>query len=164
MFTVFSPDREREISYARKWAYARNPAYMSFDELGGDCTNFVSQCLYAGKAPMNYTKDTGWYYISPDDRAAAWTGARFLYRFLMTNRSVGPFAQEWELHRLLPGDIVMLSDSGVVYHSLLVVANRYGRIYVAAHTFDAYDRAVESYGHTDLVPLHIMCRSQIKRY
>ena len=27
---------------------SRNPAYLDFHGLGGDCTNFVSQCLYAG--------------------------------------------------------------------------------------------------------------------
>jgi hypothetical protein len=26
------------------------PRYGTFDEIGGDCTNFVSQCLYADAA------------------------------------------------------------------------------------------------------------------
>lgn len=51
-----------EIDYARKWALSRNPAYYDFEAIGGDCTNFVLQCLYAGGAVMHFTRDTGWYY------------------------------------------------------------------------------------------------------
>ena len=39
-----------EIEYARRWAFSTNPAYYNFENIGGDCTNFVSQCLYAGGA------------------------------------------------------------------------------------------------------------------
>ena len=38
--------RDLAVQYADYWAYRRNPQYRSFDELGGDCTNFVSQALY----------------------------------------------------------------------------------------------------------------------
>ena len=40
-------NREEAVSYARKWALGRNPAYFDFQKLGGDCTNFASQCIYA---------------------------------------------------------------------------------------------------------------------
>ena len=69
-------NRNNTIEYAKKWAMNRNPAYYDFDGVGGDCTNFASQCLFAGCDVMNYTKDTGWYYINSDDRAAAWSGAQ----------------------------------------------------------------------------------------
>ena len=39
----------------RRWALLRNPAYLDFHGLGGDCTTFVSQCLYAGAGVMNRT-------------------------------------------------------------------------------------------------------------
>ena len=68
-------NRTAAAAYAEKWALSRNPAYMDFDKLGGDCTSFASQCLRAGGCPMNYAKDVGWYYHSSSDRAAAWTGA-----------------------------------------------------------------------------------------
>ena len=61
-------DREAAISYAAKWAFQRNPKYYDFHGIGGDCTNFVSQCIYAGAKVMNFTPTFGWYYISPDDR------------------------------------------------------------------------------------------------
>ena len=70
------------IAYAKKWAYRRNPNYYNFDELGGDCTNFASQCLVAGGAVMNFTPVFGWYFNSLSDRAPAWSGVEEFYRFL----------------------------------------------------------------------------------
>ena len=37
-------NRTAAVDYARKWALKRNPAYYNFDSVGGDCTNFASQC------------------------------------------------------------------------------------------------------------------------
>ena len=53
-------NRQKAIEYANKWAFKRNPKYYNFDSLGGDCTNFVSQCIYVGSNKMNYTKLYGW--------------------------------------------------------------------------------------------------------
>lgn len=55
-------NQNKAIEYARKWAYSRNPKYYNFDLIGGDCTNFVSQCIFEGCPIMNDTKDIGWYY------------------------------------------------------------------------------------------------------
>ena len=85
-------NREKACDYAREWAHGRNPQYYNFDGIGGDCTNFASQCLFAGCGVMNYTRDTGWYYVSPDDRAAAWTEANYFRNFMLNNESIGPFA------------------------------------------------------------------------
>lgn len=30
---------------------------------------------------MNYTKNTGWYYNSINDRSPSWSGVEFLYKF-----------------------------------------------------------------------------------
>ena len=40
-------DRQKVIEYAKKWSYLRNPKYYNFDSVGGDCTSFASQCIYA---------------------------------------------------------------------------------------------------------------------
>ena len=39
-------NRANAVAYAKKWAYGRNPKYYDFSDLGGDCTNFASQCIY----------------------------------------------------------------------------------------------------------------------
>ena len=99
-------DRKGAVAYAKRWALGRNPQYYNFDGMGGDCTNFASQCVFAGCGVMNYTKDAGWYYLSPDNRAAAWSGVEFLHDFLVANRAAGPFAgrfgSAWQRRPFLP--------------------------------------------------------------
>ncbi len=87
-------ERSAVVEYAKKWALPRNPAYLDFEELGGDCTNFASQCIYAGSGVMNWTPVMGWYYASSNHRTASWTGVEYLYRFLTSNQGPGPYAEE----------------------------------------------------------------------
>lgn len=148
-------DRARAVAYARRWALGRNPAYYDFERIGGDCTNFASQCLYAGGGVMNETPVTGWYYHSVKDRAAAWTGVAYLYRFLLHNRSVGPFARLVTMDEVQLGDIVQLGDAfGHFYHSPVITAVT-PEILVAAHSEDALDRPLQSYTFDAVRFLHI---------
>lgn len=145
-----------EIEYAKKWAYSRNPAYYNFDNVGGDCTNFISQCIYAGGAVMNYTRDIGWYYISPNDRAAAWTSVEYLYKFITTNKGVGPFGKTVPIADVQKGDVIQLGSSGKFYHSLLVIDIQNGTPYIAAHMNNAYNRALSSYSYEQARCIHII--------
>ncbi len=148
-------NRAAAVAYARRWALGRNPAYYDFEELGGDCTNFASQCIYAGAGVMNYTPETGWYYISVNDRAAAWTGVEYLYNFLVNNRSVGPYGHRVSQQEIQPGDIVQLGRSdGSFYHTPVILSVR-PQILVAAHTYDALDRPLSSYNYDQVRFVHI---------
>lgn len=149
-------NRERAAAYARKWALSRNPAYYNFDGMGGDCTNFASQCVFAGCGVMNYTPGTGWYYNSPGDRAPAWSGVQFLYDFLVGNRAAGPFAEETDAGSVQPGDLVQLGSPDRFYHTPVVVAVEADGIYVAAHTFDTLYRPLNSYFFARIRYLHIV--------
>lgn len=93
-------NRTAAIEYAYKWAYSRNPRYYNFDRLGGDCTNFASQCLYAGSKVMNYTPVFGWYYNSASNKSPSWTGVPFFYNFLTSNNSVGPHATDISIDKI----------------------------------------------------------------
>ena len=141
----YALDKTAAINYAKKWAYSRNPAYYNFDLLGGDCTNFISQCVYAAGAVMNDTKDTGWYYYSLNDRAAAWTGVEFFYRFIVRNQGVGPFGREVPISDVGPGDVIQLGNESGFYHSLLTVGVYKESPYVAAHSFDAFMKPLSAY-------------------
>ena len=148
-------NREKAVAYARKWAKGRNPVYYDFENLGGDCTSFASQCIFAGAGVMNYTPDTGWFYISPSERAPAWSGVEYLYTFLTGNSSVGPYAHEVSRREAQPGDIVQLGNqSGDFYHSPVIIAVT-PAIVVAAHTYDALDRPLSSYVADRVRFLHI---------
>lgn len=152
-------NRTAALSYAQEWSFKRNPRYYDFSEIGGDCTNFISQCLYAGSGVMNFTPDIGWYYISVYNRSAAWTGVSFFYKFMTTNKSVGPFATEVDdVSLLLPGDVIQIGNPGRDWHHSLLVLTpgyNYDEILVATHTFDAYDKPLSAYQFTMVRSLHI---------
>lgn len=148
-------NREAAVAYARRWAMSRNPAYYDFEKIGGDCTNFASQCIYAGAQVMNYTSVMGWYYRSSYDRAPSWSGVEYLYNFLINNNSVGPYARVVSELEVNPGDIVQLgSADGYFYHSPVITSTN-PTILVAAHTFDALDRPLSSYLYDTARFLHI---------
>lgn len=148
-------NRAAAVAYARNWALSRNPAYYNFEKIGGDCTNFASQSIYAGARVMNFTPVMGWYYRSSSDRSASWTGVEYLFNFLVNNRSVGPYAHVVSRDQVQPGDIVQFgTDSGGFYHSPVITAVT-PTILVAAHTYDALDRPLFTYTYDKVRFLHI---------
>ena len=168
-------DRTAVVAYARQWAFSRNPKYYDFSNLGGDCTNFASQCLYAGCGVMNYTPDIGWFYRSLANRSAAWTGVEYFYRFLVNNlgnaeiggdgsslgavigNGAGPFAIETTLEGLEVGDFVQFGrETGDFYHTPIVVGFQNGMPLLAAHSYDAFGRRMDSYNFQRLRCIHIL--------
>jgi len=169
---ILKYDRRSALDYAHRWAYARNPAYYNYDALGGDCTNFISQCLFAGARVMNYTPTFGWYYVNANNKSPSWTGVGFLRNFLLRQTDgPGPFAVEATAEEVVPGDVIQLSFDGKGFqHSLLAVAVRppaedappgdtapgEAGIWVATHTEDADYRALSSYEYRKIRFLHIV--------
>lgn len=158
-YRILPYDRDAAVRYAHQWAYGRNPLYYNYDELGGDCTNFASQCLYAGSGVMNHTPTFGWYYYDANRKAPAWTGVEYFCNFLTREKpSLGPFAKEVTLRELLPGDIVQLSFSGAGFqHSPIVVqaGESASDLLLAAHTDDADYRSLDTYPYVLARFLHI---------
>jgi len=138
--------RERALMYAEKYAFSQNPVFASFMGFGGNCTNFVSQCIYAGSCIMNYKPTFGWYYISLDERAPAWSGVEYFYNFIIGNEGVGPYGREVGSDELEIGDVIQLGRTGEgYYHTLLVVGFDGEDILVAAQTDNAFGRPLSSY-------------------
>ena len=155
-------NRKLAYQYAKRWAYSRNNKYYNFDYIGGDCTNFTSQVLYSGGCKMNYSKWTGWYYNSVNDRAPAWTGVDYLYDFLINNKSRGPVGKDVTLEELEIGDIVQLNfeDDDKFNHSLIVTnivepVNE-DNIFISTHTYDRFDYPLSNYIYKDIRYIHIL--------
>ena len=157
-------DRTRAVEYARRWALDRNPLFIDFSGRGGDCTNFVSQCIYAGCGIMNYTPTFGWYYVSPDDRAPAWAGVDELFKFLtgaedfsLQNGGAGPYGRNATIAQTVElGDVIQLRNSrDDYYHTLIISDFTDNDILVCAHTDDALDRPLSTYNYTSLRVIHI---------
>ena len=138
--------RDRAVTYAKKYAFGQNPIFGNFRGIGGNCTNFVSQSIYAGACIMNYTPTFGWYYVSLDDRSPSWTGVQFFYNFMTENKGVGPFGREATIDELEIGDVIQLGNKTEgFYHTLLIVGFEGEDPLVAAQTDDAYARPLSTY-------------------
>ena len=148
-------DRSAAISYAREWAFRRNPRFLDFSDIGGDCTNFVSQCIYAGSGVMNFTPVFGWYYLSSSNRTASWTGVEYLYNFLTANEGVGPFGREVGEDEAEIGDVVQLGDAEGDFYHTIIITSLYPEILVASHSKDAFDRPLSSYDFEAVRLIHI---------
>lgn len=126
------------------------PSIIILTHWGGDCTSFASQCLYAGSNIMNYTKDTGWYYINGNNKSPSWSGVEFLYQFLINNKSVGPYGRNAKREEMELGDIAQLSFDGQKFEHTLVIVNIENRfslsgIKIASHTYDSFNKAISEY-------------------
>lgn len=156
-------NRRAAVEYAHRWAYGRNPRYYDYEEIGGDCTNFASQCLYAGSKVMNFTPTYGWYYIDANNKSPSWTGVPYFYNFLTrTEKTVGPFGVETTIEYMLPGDFVQLRFEGreVFSHTPVIVSAgnppTLQNILVAAHSIDADWRPVDTYSFEEIRFLHVL--------
>ncbi len=161
MYTV-KYNRKFAINYAKKWALSRNPNYYDYQGIGGDCTNFVSQCIFSGINIMNYRRSLGWYYINANDKSPSWTGVNYLHNFITSNKSVGPYGVETDLSQLEAGDFIQLSNNGSNYtHSLILtrIDNTDAstpNYYVCAHTYDVYEKNLFDYNFKTMRCVHIL--------
>lgn len=152
-FYITPYDRARAAEYARRWALARNRVFDDFTGGGGDCTNFVSQAVFAGCCQMNFTETFGWYFRSIEDRAPAWTGVEAFFDFftgsgdfMPVTMRVGPFGYATERQYVSEGDVVQLANAdGDFYHTLMITGIDGDEILVSAHSNDALDRPLSSY-------------------
>ena len=149
-------NRTEAVDYAQKWALESNPNFYHFSEIGGDCTNFISQCLLAGGGVMNYDTYYGWFYINPNNRSPSWTSVEYLNKFLLSKNRIGPIAKISPIDKLEIGDLIQLRQNLFRFnHTLIISKIERNEIYVCAHTENALNRPLSSYSYFDLIGLHI---------
>jgi hypothetical protein len=147
-------DKAKAVEYAHRWALDRNPNFLDFDELGGDCTNYISQILLAGGCKMDHTPVYGWYYSSGSEKSPSWTGVEQHYTYLMKEKEHGVIAKEINAEEAQAGDIVQLSFNGRNFqHTPFIVEVsqtpdvpfHFDQIKICAHSFDSQNRALDTY-------------------
>lgn len=164
-------NRAKAKAYIDTYWKNYNPAYPAFSHGGGDCTNFISQVLYAGgmpwvddRNPANHKKSTNWY-CKPG--ATAKDSER---RITFSWKIAAVFKAHWikrvELHRMYSyaeaikninaianevflGDVVQFCySSSVPYHTLAITGfNRDPEykikdIVLASHDIDSNKRSL----------------------
>lgn len=158
-------ERSRAVEYALKYSHTRNIEFFDFTDFGGNCTSFVSQCLYFANKVMNPSQFLGWYYYNLLDRSPSWTGVEFFFDFLTKNSTLGPFARTCTAKELELGDIVQLKFYGYneFTHTLLVTKltdqtnlRTEKNIYVTANTYDVKNKNLTSYHYKECRFLKIL--------
>lgn len=157
--TVYN--KNAAVAYAQKWALSSNPSYYNYDKIGGDCTNFASQCIFAGSHVMNYKKTFGWYYIGTNNHAPAWTGVAYLYNFLTRKSGIGPIGIDVPMEKVQPGDISQFAGATLQFSHTQVIVSvgetpSLENILICAHSDDSLNRALATYNFLKIRYVHII--------
>lgn len=134
-------DALKAVKYAERYWNEYNPNYPRFEN---DCTNYISQCLYAGGAEMvgGSNRTEGWW-IRGNTWSYSWTTAHALYLFLINNRK-GLHAKVVDTaEQLLLGDVICYDFEGDdrINHTTIVVGKTAdGEPLVNAHTYNSRNR------------------------
>jgi len=142
----YSYDRIAAVRYAHKWWNGHNPNFRAFSV---DCTNYVSQVLYAGGIPMTYTgrQNSGWWYQGDggenDKWSYSWAVAHSLRWFLASGKGRPRAESVQYASQLQPGDVICYDwdGDGVWQHNAVVVDyNTEGQPLINAHTTNSQYR------------------------
>lgn len=118
-------NREKAVTYAKKYALIpHSPPWGNYEKMGGDCTNFVSQCLFAGEIPFDMQGKSDiekWYWFSDKMRVPTWTSANAFKIYLRINKKGGIKASLSDFENMFIGDVVQLGDEKETRHSMIIV-------------------------------------------
>ncbi|PSL45216.1 putative amidase-like protein [Salsuginibacillus halophilus] len=137
----FQYNRREAVRYAERWWNERNPAYQSFAD---NCTNYISQCLKAGGAPMHGSpnRSRGWWYTG-DNWSYSWSVAHSM-RWYLSGADQGLTARRVEKAADLElGDVICydFDGDGSWQHTTIVTAkDGRGEPLVNANTADSRHR------------------------
>lgn len=134
-------NRLKAVQYAEKWWNSYNPAYTKFEV---DCTNFISQCLHEGGAPMRGypNRRMGWW-LRGKNWSFSWAVANSLKLYLSESK-IGLRAREVNsAEQLLLGDVICydFQGNGRFDHNTIVTGkDALGMPLVNAHTYNSRKR------------------------
>lgn len=129
----FQYDRLKAVQYAERWWNEFNPRYPKFND---DCTNYISQCLYAGGVPMwgQPERTRGWWIEGKVNWSYSWTVA---HAFMLMLKGANWTVEVGSPRELMLGDIICydFEGDGRFNHNTIVTGmDGYGYPLVNAHT------------------------------
>ena len=134
-------NREKAVAYAMKWWNRNNPAFPIFSV---DCTNYVSQCLYAGGAPMwgAPNRETGWW-SDITNWSLSWSVAHSFYWYFLSEPRGIQAVEVKSPTELYVGDVICYDfqgDNRWDHVTIVVDKNKDGTPLVNAHTDNSLRR------------------------
>ena len=175
LFNSHPYDRDAAVAYAMEWVdpltVKRNPDWFLYDGYGGNCNNFISQCLYAGGIPMDWDGYAQWKWFDdevdtwnqPNGRSPAWAGVDEFYNYAENNSGFGLVA---EVHPNLytgePGDVLQYGATGEWRHSVIITDVIYGEdgrvqdYLINSNTTDRISYPASAYAYYDFRLIHVL--------
>ncbi|MDD5369933.1 MAG: amidase domain-containing protein [Anaerolineaceae bacterium] len=164
--TDYLYDRTLAVNYADSYWDSTGPHYRR-DPSGNDCTNFVSQSIYAGQSksppdtdgmgspssdPISWEYGHNWYYrfdsgssSTPLNQSAsyAWINVGGQNNFIQTGYTTGPFGYETNICTIRDGDVIQYKVNGYWSHEGMLVqiigpCTSLSNFLIDAHTSDRY--------------------------
>jgi hypothetical protein len=155
-------NRTNAYNYAALWYNGRNPSYPDYVS-GGDCANFVSQCIKAGGMSAlgsDYTQQSAWFCNTTSateltNCGITWRSANYFTTHWGTNSAGSGYKRAYECKYLIGqdistnfstiksnlhiGDVVQLTTNANSnrYHTLIVYDITSTDIILACHTTDS---------------------------
>ncbi|MDE6150074.1 MAG: amidase domain-containing protein [Ruminococcus sp.] len=142
----WSYNRTKVLNYIKKWYNSHNPNYINLDGKGGDCANFVSQCLFAGGFKMTYDY-MGWYckknVFGTWGYSKYWVKANDLYFYFKVNFRKNQYEIRKHqdvlkyISKVKIGDLVFFdwtSDGKIDHAGIISSIAKKSDIFYAAHT------------------------------
>lgn len=165
-------DGEAAVDYAMTWTdpieVLRNDDYGIYDGYGGNCNNYISQCLFAGGIPMDSDGDNDtqwkWYGEEVDDeygsdwgRSPAWTGVEEFYTYASENDGYGLVAiVNDNVYSGSIGDVLQYGHNEEWLHSVIitdVIEDSDGSMadyLINSNTTDRINYPASAYGYSEL--------------
>lgn len=122
-------DREAAVDYGSLWVGLRNEEWSDFTGRGGNCQNFVSQCLLAGGIPMDIEGSEIWKWYSegvneePVERgnSLSWINVDSFYAYARDNRGFGLVAEtDANFRSGRPGDVIIMGSREDWNHTVMI--------------------------------------------
>jgi hypothetical protein len=134
------------INYADRYWDNYNPNYRNFagDQEGGDCTNFISQAMYAGgweQVTGWYRDDNNWWYNAVNQ---TWTWINVQYWYTFAKVRTGRTTLRSNAMNMVPSDVLQADwfDDGSKNHTMIVTAKRDGVPLLTYHSTDHHNRSL----------------------
>lgn len=133
-------------NYANQYWDNYNPAYRTFADTGGDCTNFVSQAMRAG----GWSDKTGWWldddnwWYNSLNQTRTWINVEYFYTFAaVRSHRTTILSSPWSL---LLADVLQMdfTNNGSKDHTMIVTWWNAGTPYLSYHTTDTHNRSLSS--------------------
>jgi hypothetical protein len=132
-------------TYAEKYWKNYNTAYRRYNNAGGDCTNYLSQSLYAGgwKKVTSSAEDYGTWYSGTSSDSDTWIGVNEWSWFTQTAKRTTPLAYAYQMD---VGDVLQMdfNKDGSKDHSMMTTYRSGGVPYLTYHDADTYRRSLSS--------------------